>query len=74
MSETSKSTERVTDGAFTVKGAVGFSGQSRSAIYAAMLAGELSYFTKGTRRYIARKDLVAWLSKILKPVGSNRPT
>lgn len=56
-------------GAKCIKECTRFSGQSRTSIYAAMADGTLPYFVKGGRRFIATRDLVAWMERILK-----RPT
>jgi len=40
------------DGTVSVKAATGFTGDTRTALYAAMRAGDLAYFNRGRRRLI----------------------
>ncbi|MCE9567797.1 MAG: helix-turn-helix domain-containing protein [Planctomycetes bacterium] len=67
MAERSHEGNVLAEGAMPIGEAVAFSGQSRTAIYDAMAGGSLPYFTKGCRRFIAKKDLIAWLGQILQP-------
>lgn len=41
-------------------------GQSRSAIYQAVAAGELIAFKAGKRRLILLKELEAWINRVAK--------
>ena len=41
-------------------------GQSRSAIYQAIAAGELIAFKAGKRRLILVKELEAWINRVAK--------
>ena len=50
------------DGTVSVKAATGFTGDTRTALYAAMRAGDLAYFNRGRRRLIPRKSLVQYLA------------
>jgi predicted DNA-binding transcriptional regulator AlpA len=59
--------DAVSDGALSIADAVRFSGQSRSFLYEAMAAGELPYFKRGVRRFVAKRQLIKWLAEILEP-------
>ena len=58
------------EGVVDVAGARQFSGQSRTKIYAAMQRGELPYYVDGSRRFIAKRDLIKWMESRLKPIGA----
>jgi len=58
------------DGAFNLKQAMEFSGQTRTALYEAMGSGDLAYYVCGKHRMFAKKVLVAWMAKTFQPVSA----
>ena len=61
--------EIVAEGMLGVRKAAEFCGLSRTALYQAMAGNGLRYFKVGTRRLIARRDLVAWLAHTVQPAN-----
>ena len=70
MTGQDQATTPLAEGACDIRGAVAFTGMSRSRIYLGMQRGELRYYTSGSRRFFAKRDLTDWLKTILKPVGA----